>query len=288
MSPTLTGTPAAVAGVPPTQDYDTFNVEGPVWVGGALYMSQMANEENPPSGRIVKYTPGGTAQVWLDNVGTNGLAIDPDGALYGAVHEDGSISRFDLNNPNAARVPVVTGYMDTRFSSPNDLTFRSDGVLYFTDPDYQAPAPPPQPPRAYWYDPGNSSVHVIQGAPTEPNGIALSPDQKTLYIAGSSPLMAFPVNPDGSLGTGTQFGDQQYRGIDGMGVDCAGNLYLAAYQQGDVVVLSPSGAELGRLNVAVGVTNIAFGGADRTTLYITNLETKQLYEVNMGIVGYPY
>lgn len=288
MTPSLTGVPTAVVGVPPTDDYDTFNVEGPVWVGGALYMSQMANEDNPPSGRIVKYTPGGAAEVWMDNVGTNGLALDPSGVLYGAVHEDGSISRFDLNNPSAGRVPVVTGYMGTRFSSPNDLTFRSDGVLYFTDPDYQAPSPPPQQPRAYWYDPTDSSLNVIEGAPMEPNGIALSPDQQTLYVAGSSPLMAFPVNPDGSVGAGAEFGDQQYRGVDGMGVDCAGNIYLSLYQAGDVVVLSPSGTELGRLTVAVGVTNVAFGGSDRTTLYITNLETKQLYEVNVGIPGYPY
>ena len=100
--------------------------------------------------------------------------------------------------------------------------------------------------------------------------------------------MAFPVNADGSVGMGAPFGEQQYRGVDGMGVDCAGNLYLAAYQQGEVVVVSPGGVELGRFSVAVGVTNVAFGGADRSTLYITNLETKQLYEIDVGIPGYPY
>jgi gluconolactonase len=289
MTPELSGRPTRVTGVPPEDGYDPFNLEGPVWVDGALYLSEMASADNPPPARILKYTPGEGVVVWKDDAGTNGLALDPNGDLYGAVHEDGTISRFDLANPAAVPVPIVSEYMGQRFSSPNDLVFRSDGVLYFTDPDYQADPGDKQPEnRAYWFDPSDSSVHVIPDTPDEPNGIALSPDEGTLYVASSGPIMSYDVAADGSLSDGETFGASEFRGVDGMGVDCAGNLYAAVHSAGYVVVLDPSGSELGRIQVAEGVTNVAFGGAARTTLYITRLVDQELYELEVGIVGYPY
>ena len=286
MAPVLTGTPTQVAGVPPNDGYSPFNIEGPVWVNGALYMSEIASGANPPAARILKYTPGVGVEVWKDDVGTNGLAIDTSGVLYGASHKDGSISRFDLQNPSAPPVPVVNQYMGTRFSSPNDLTISSAGRIYFTDPFYQAGNQRQAQERAYWFELQDPSViHEIAGAPSPPNGISLSPDEQTLYVAGASPAMAFPVMADGSLGQGAQFGPS---GVDGMGVDCAGNLYLAVYAAGTVVVLAPTGDQLGTINVATGITNVAFGGSDRTTLYISRLEVQELYEVNVGIPGLPY
>ncbi len=288
MMPTLTGMPTQVTAVPPADGYSPFNIEGPVWIDGALYLSQISGAQNPPPSRILEYTPGGGAQVWKDDAGTNGLAVDDNGVLYGASHKDGSISRFDLSNPAAAPVPIVNMYMGTRFSSPNDLTIRSDGIVYFTDPPYQAPRNERQPEdRAYWFDLANPSlITVIDGTSGTPNGISLSPDERTLYVAGSDPIIALPVNADGSLGAGSTFANVS--GVDGMGVDCAGNLYAAVNADGDVVVLSPAGTELGRLSVGEGVTNVAFGGPDRTTLYITRLNPPELYEVNVGIAGYPY
>jgi gluconolactonase len=156
--------------------------------------------------------------------------------------------------------------------------------LYFTDPDWQAGSVRQDEERAYWVSPGGSAT-PIEGAPSKPNGISLSPDESTLYVAGTSPLMAFPVNPDGSLGAGSPFGSG-HSGNDGMGVDCAGNIYVT--EDADVVVLSPSGDEVGRLRVASGTTNVAFGGESATTLYITKLSPPELFEVDVGIPGYPY
>jgi len=290
MAPTLTGSPTQITAVPPDDGYNPFNIEGPVWIDGALYLTEMANGQNPPPARILKYTPGGGVEIWKDDVGTNGLAVDANGVLYGASHKDGSISRYDLSNPSADPVPLVDEYMGTRFSSPNDLTIRSDGIIYFTDPFYQSdPQNRQSEERAYWFDSANpTTINVIAGFNGTPNGITLSADEQTLYIAGGGPIMAFPVNADGSLGAGSMFGSQEFQGVDGMGMDCAGNLYAAVHNGGYVVVLAPSGDELGRIQIGQGVTNVAFGGADRTTLYITRSTETQLWEINVGIPGYPF
>jgi len=289
MAPVLTGSPTQVTAVPPNDGYNPFNIEGPVWLDGALYMSEIKSGENPPPARILKYTPGGAVEVWKDDVGTNGLAIDASGALYGASHKDGSISRFDLNNAAAAPVPLVDMYMGERFSSPNDLTISSDGIIYFTDPHHQAPQPPPQPQRAYWFDSSDTAtINVIPDTTAQPNGITLSPDEQTLYVAGEERVMAYVVSAGGAPESGAPFGPESLQGVDGMAVDCAGNLYAAINSLGDIAVISPAGSELGRITVGSGVTNVAFGGADRTQLYITKLNQAQLWEVNVGIPGYPY
>jgi gluconolactonase len=269
--------------VPPA-GFGEFNLEGPVWIAGALYVSEIADTGTPPDARVLKYTPGTGVEVFIENAGTNGLAVGPDGALYGAVHTSGTISRFDLQNPQAAPTVVAGMYDGIRFNSPNDLTFRDDGVLYFTDPDWQAGSERQAEERAYWVS-TEGAITPIDGAPSKPNGITLSPDQNTLYIAGTSDLMAFPVNTDGSVGTGSPFGTG-HSGNDGMGVDCAGNLYVT--EESNVVVLSPAGDVIGSLSVASGVTNVAFGGSSGTTVYITKLNPPELYEVDVGIPGYPY
>jgi gluconolactonase len=100
--------------------------------------------------------------------------------------------------------------------------------------------------------------------------------------------LAYPLNADGSPGTSSNFGPG---GIDGMGLDCAGNVYLSSHGAGEVLVISPAGMQIGSVSIgASGVTNVAFGGADRTTLYITRLDSSEpgLYEVNVGSVGLPY
>lgn len=283
MAPSLGGTPTRVMGVPPA-GYSEFNLEGPVWISGALYVSEIDDVGAPPDARILKYVPGAGVEVFIESAGTNGLALGPDGQLYGAVHTNGTISRFDVSNPAGMPTVIAGMYDGKRFNSPNDLTLRRDGVLYFTDPDWQAGAERQDEERAYRVS-SDGTITPIAGAPSKPNGISLSPDESTLYIGGTSPLMSFPVNADGSVGAGSPFGTG-HTSNDGMGVDCAGNLYVT--EDSNIVVLSPSGDELGSLRVAPGTTNVAFGGADRTTLYITKLDPPELYEVDVGIPGYPY
>ena len=157
-----------IAGVPPDDDFimsddDVVILEGPVWLDGSLYVSEIENgsafgrpgepsggasgsgggtgAEAPPA-RILKITEAGEVSVALPDVGTNGLALDESGNLVGCSHKTGSVSRLSL--AGAEPVHLVATYMGSRFGSPNDLTFGADGTLYFTDPDHQAPSPAPQ------------------------------------------------------------------------------------------------------------------------------------------------
>lgn len=288
--------PVAVAGVPPADGYSPgFSIlEGPVWIDGALLLSQISTNGQPPASRILKLTPGSEVQVFLDDAGTNGLSVDGAGQLFGAVHKDGSISRFDLSNPGTPPVVVAAGYLGTRFDSPNDLAIRSDGNIYLSDPDWQSPKPPPQSAeRAYRVSPGgdvtiigeyteNGSTQTVQ----KPNGVTLSRDESALFLGGAGGLFKLPVAADGSVGVGARV-QAINGGVDGLGKDCAGNLYVATGQS--VVVLDPGGAEIGTLPFDLQVTNVAFGGADRKTLYVTTLGgAPELFEVPLNVPGYPY
>jgi gluconolactonase len=176
-------------------------------------------------------------------------------------------------------------FMGARFGSPNDLTFHSNGTLYFTDPSWQAPSPNPQSAtRAYRVPPGGQpeAIEVLN----QPNGITLSKNQDFLYIGGGQ-LKRYPVMPDGTLGQGTDFGGG---GSDGMVIDCGDNLYVT---QNGVQVYSADNMSLGTIQVqGLGqATNVAFGGSDHKTLYITGQGSsgqQGLFKVAMNIPGYPY
>src|SRR5262245_25613725 len=138
-----------VTGVPP---FDSFNnngnnfgnIEGAVWFGDALYVSEIASGPNPPSSRILRVSPTGSVSIAYatsgPNPGTNGLAIDEMGRLIAASHGVGGIVALNLTNMTSR--PIVSTFAATptstpmRFNSPNDLTVRSDGTIYFTDPDF--------------------------------------------------------------------------------------------------------------------------------------------------------
>lgn len=289
-------TPTEVAGVPPADGYSPgFSIlEGPVWIDGALFLSQISTSGQPPASRVLRVVPGSSAEVFVDGAGTNGLAVDGAGQLFGARHEDGSISRFDLANPGAAPEAVVSEYMSARFNSPNDLAIRSDGNIYFTDPDWQSPDPNPQAEeRAYRAAPGGAvepfgeymesgSTSLVQ----KPNGVALTRDEQTLYVGGTSGLFKFPVAAGGAVGVGSRV-TAIVGGVDGLAKDCAGNLYVTTGQ--DVVVLDPNDDVVGSITVGIQVTNVAFGGADRRTLYITSLGgDPKLHQVALNVPGYPY
>ena len=167
---------------------------------------------------------------------------------------------------------------------------RSDGTVYFSDPDaFQSPQPVPQTkPRVYGVSPAGV-VSVVDETIGEPNGVTLSLDETTLFVDGDAGLFKFAVMPDGSVGPKTPFGAGTYTGSDGMVMDCAGDLYVV--DGGNVVVLDPTGAELGRIAVTgvQSASNVAFGGADHETLFITTLDANPgVYEVAMGVPGMPY
>ena len=281
--------PVLVPGVPPADGFiqGPGVLEGPVWVDGALYMSQFENHGVPIS-RLLKWLPSGAVSIVDSDSGTNGLAVDIHGAIVAGVHKDGSISRF-VSPGN--EVVLAGAYAGARFDSPNDLALRDDGNIYFSDPDWQSPATRPQAKtRVYRVAPGGA-VTVVDDAIDEPNGVTLSPDQAHLYVSGMSGVFAYDVAADGSVSGKKAFGaGASLQGSDGMGIDCAGNLYIAYNQT--VVVLDATGNE--RTRVAIdgvdAVTNVAFGGVDRKTLFVTHRgDTSQgLHTMALDVPGLPY
>lgn len=257
--------------------------EGPVWFAerNQLFFSdfQLGNAAANGNGLIWSFTPGGECERFIEDAGTNGLAIGPDGNLLGARHFDQTLTSFDLDTLEPTVFLADNGGL--AFNSPNDIAVRSDGNLYFTDPDFLLlNRASQQPTRAYRLDPDGALTAISEGGNT--NGITLSPDESKLYLStfgGGGSIVVFDVDASGALSNQQPFAPV---GSDGMVVDCAGNLYIT---QGGVQVFSPDGEQLGLIN-APGAANVAFGGPDRRTLFIT--ATTTLRAVELAIPGLPY
>lgn len=286
-APSLGGVSLApIAGVPIRDGFAPgFGiVEGPVWIGDALLVSHFGGGPTPAS-RIYRITSSGTVSVAVANAGTNGLALGPDGRLYGASHALGAIVAFDREDLSAPPTAVVSDYLSARFNGPNDLVVRSDGAIYFTDPDYQAPASRPQSATRVYRMASDGSVTALEEDLTQPNGIALSLDERTLFVGHAGGLVRYPLNAEGEVSGPRTSIAAITGGVDGLGRDCAGNLYVT--NSGAVVVLDPTGDEIGRLT-APGATNVAFGGADGRTLYVTSLgDPPALRTAILDIPGLP-
>jgi gluconolactonase len=301
--PTL-GAATRVAGVPPPDAFNMMNgnfgnIEGPVWVDDALYVSEMSymaydqQNGNVKMSRILKVTPAGLVTIEVADSGSNGLAIEASGNLLAAVHKDGTIKRLTL--PGGSNPTTVVGtFMNARFNSPNDLAVHSaTGTIYFTDPSFQAPNDTPQAQTRVYRVPLGGMAEPIPSAAMpdqfgNPNGITLSLAEDFLYVAASVGRR-YPVMADGTLGPGQDY--PAANGGDGMAIDCAGNLYVTIPNSGNVAVFTPSGASIGNITVAdvQGVTNVAFGGADHQTLYVTGLgNNKGLFQLTMNLPGRPY
>ena len=258
--------------------------EGAVWFQqlNTLFFSdfQIGDAASNFNGRILSYTPGGQCQEFIADAGTNGLAIGLDGSLLGARHRDQTLTRFDLTTKQTS--VLVPDFGGAKFNSPNDIAVRSDGNLYFTDPNYMLGNRTSQlPTQAYRRDP-NGVLSVIDPA-AMPNGITLSPDETHLYLShlgGPNNVLRYDVDASGAVSNPQPFANV---GSDGMAIDCAGNLYTTT--QGNVRVYAPDGTLLGTLPAA-GAANVAFGGPERKTLYIT--ATATLFAVELAIPGLPY
>ena len=250
--------------------------EGPaVAPDGSIYFSDILRGEN--HGRIHRYVPGsGTIETFAENSHkSNGLIFGPDGFLYaaeGADHGGRRISRWNVETKQ--RTLVVDSYQGKRFNSPNDICVDTKGNLYFTDPRYTGHEPRELERRAvYRVTPGGEAVEITREV-TKPNGIALSPDGRTLYVAetnngsdgmpgmepgnrGPMRIYSFPLD-DSGLAAGPRrllfdFGPKF--GCDGMTVDENGNLYLTARESSrpGVLVLDPEGNEIAFLPTSPGV-----------------------------------
>jgi gluconolactonase len=255
---------------------------------GCIYFSDIGN-------RIMKYDPatGRTSEYRNPSGRANGLDFDPEGRLVAAEGANTGGHRRITRTDRDGKVTVLADrWMGKRFNSPNDLTIDTRGRIYFTDPRYVGSEKRELDTESvYRIDPDGTVTRIITDV-QKPNGIILSPDMKTLYLADSNPsgnqhLLSFPLDADGNVGTKTLLHDfGKDRGIDGMSIDTRGNLYAAAGKDrtGGIYVFSPEGKKLGFLLVPELPTNCVFGGKDRKTLYIT--AGKSLYRVRLNAEGF--
>lgn len=260
--------------------------EGPVWSkeGGFLLFSDIPRNSvmkwSEKEGISLYLKPAGYTGVvdYGREPGSNGLLIDKQGRLISCEHGDRRLSRLEKDG---GKRTLVDNYQGKRLNSPNDVTLKSNGDLYFTDPPYGLPKQADDPKReldfcgVYRLSP-NGTVTLLTKQMTRPNGIAFSPDEKTLYVAQSDPQraiwMAFDVKPDGLVGEGRVFADvtssvDKLPGLpDGMKVDAQGHLFATG--PGGVYVFAPDGKRLGRIDTGQRTANVAWG-EDGTTLYMT-------------------
>ncbi len=179
-----------------------------------------------------------------------------------------------------------------KFNSPNDVTIDLKGRIYFSDPRYVGDEPREiDTENVYRIDPDGTLTRLLTDV-EKPNGVILSPDMKTLYVAEANPkgkqqLLAYPLKEDGGVGNKKVLYDfGKRRGIDGMVVDVKGNIFAAAGdgKTGGVYVFSPEGKQIGFLATPETPTNCVFGGKDRKTLYVT--AGKSLYRVKLNTEGF--
>tara|TARA_R110000850_G_scaffold20717_20_gene61529 strand:+ start:354 stop:1394 length:1041 start_codon:yes stop_codon:yes gene_type:complete len=267
--------------------------EGPVWVpekehpfGGFILFSDI------PNNRIVRWDEGQGAETWLKpsgytgadpyggEPGSNGLLLDNKGQLISCEHGD---RRLSVLTKGGGKRTLVDNYQGKRLNSPNDACLGPDGEsIYFTDPPYGLPNRWEDPRReldhcgVYRLSP-DGEVTLLTTEMTRPNGIAFSPDHKTLYVAQSDPEAAiwksFPVKEDGTLGEGSIFHDatEAFKsglpGLpDGLKVDQKGNVWATG--PGGVYVFSSEGTLLGRISTGEKTANCAWGN-DGSVLYLT-------------------
>jgi gluconolactonase len=261
--------------------------EGPVWVKGGshLLFSDIPNntvfkwhekEGLKPFLKPSGFT--GKADFTGSEPGSNGLALDKNGALILCQHGDRRLARLEKDGTFTT---LADKYMGKRFNSPNDLVFAKNGDLYFTDPPYGLPKQMQDPAKelefqgVYRLKP-NGEVTLLTKEMTRPNGIGLSPDGKTLYVANSDPALAiwkaFPVKDDGTLGEGKLFFDSTEDvkagkpGLpDGLKVDVKGNVFATG--PNGVLVFDSTGKHLGSILTLDKTANCGFGD-DGSTLYI--------------------
>jgi gluconolactonase len=263
--------------------------EGPAYgPDHCVYFSDIGN-------RIMKYDPatGKTSEYRSPSGRANGLDFDPQGRLVAAEGANtGGNRRVTVTEKDGTVRALADKWQGKRFNSPNDLTIDTKGRVYFTDPRYVGDEKREiDTESVYRIDPDGSVTQIIVDV-EKPNGIVLSPDMKTLYVADSNPkgkqqLLAFDLKADGSVGPKRMLHDfGKDRGIDGMCCDAKGNVFATAGQgkTAGVYVFSPEGKQLAFLPTPETPTNCVFGGKDRKTLYIT--AGKSLYRVPTTSEGF--
>jgi gluconolactonase len=270
--------------------------EGPVWDRrGWLLFSDI------PADTIYRWTPGPRARrgrmgLPASLVGSlrvdrrpsgnsNGLAIDALGRLIACEHA----RRVSRTEADGTITPLADRFAGKRLNSPNDLVVKSDGSIYFTDPPYGISNPKDRELEfsGVYRIASDGKLSVVETGMPFPNGLAFSPDEAKLYVVDSeaNQIRVFDVLPDGSLGKSRLFAEVKlagsHEGPDGIKVDALGNVYCAGPD--GVWVLAPDGRLLGKIPTPEVPSNLAFGGDDRSTLYVT--ARTGLYRIGLKTSG---
>ena len=276
-------------------------VEGPAWnrKGGYLLFSDI------PANSVFKWQEGADVSLFLKpsgytgeavfegrEPGSNGLTFDSGDRLVLCEHGDRRIARLE---EDGSKTTLADRYEGKRLNSPNDLVFKSNGDLYFTDPPFGLPKAFEDPRKeldfsgVYRLSVGGTLTLLTRDI-SAPNGIAFSPSEKTLYISNADPnrgvWMAYDVREDGTIANGRVFFDatawaKTKKGApDGMKVDREGNLFAAG--PGGVHIFAPDGAYLGSIETGVATSNVAWG-EDGSVLYIT--ASTAIYRIRLATKG---
>lgn len=286
--------------------------EGTVWVKDRLFFADI------PANRIHTWTPGKGVSTFLEpsgfkegrpykgiEPGSNGMTLDARGRLTVAGHAQRDVYRLEGLEKGAAITILADTYEGKRLNSPNDVVYKSDGSLYFTDPPYGLESQHDDDPKkelavngVYRIPhaleqkagaaPARSELQLLVKDLTRPNGIAFSPDEKYLYVNNSEPKkiwMRYRVEADGTLTDAKLLydatNDPRIGNPDGMKVDVEGNIYSAG--PGGVWIFSPEGKPLAVIRIAEKVANLAWAGSDRKTLYIA--ASTSVYRTRLKIAG---
>jgi gluconolactonase len=273
--------------------------EGPVWSGrdDSLLFS------DPNENAIYRYEPDGALSLFrpksgykgLDvglyhQPGSNGLALDREGRL--AINEHGN-RRITRLEKNGVLTVLAERFEGERLNSPNDLVYKRDGSLYFTDPPFGLPRAFEDPRKELPYSGvfrwSNGTLTLLTKTLTGPNGLAFSPDEKYFYLdnwnTSRKVVMRYRVLDDGTLADEKVFFDMTSapgeEALDGLKVDSRGDVFVSG--PGGVWILSPEGKHLGTLHVSELPANFAWGDADRRSLYMT--ARTGLYRVRLNVPG---
>jgi gluconolactonase len=238
------------------------------------------------SSAILRVTPDGAVTEFANTGGIPaGLAFDGEGTLY--VADEGADLHGVLRvTPDGAITPWLQAYQGQPLNGANDLVFDGSGVLYFSDPWGSSVE---QPIGGFYRAFPDATLERIDHGLAFPNGVAVPADGRAVYLAetGHNRVLRYEVRADGSLGPRTEFARlEDGNGPDGMAFDERGNLYVAHFSAGRVDVFDALGREVARIPTpGEKTTNCAFGGPDRSWLYITEVATGSVYRVKLNVRG---
>lgn len=261
--------------------------EGPIWdaAQGCLFFSDI------PANKMRKWTEAKGAELFREPSGkSNGLTLDKQRRLIACEHANRRVSRTEKDG---TVVTIADKYNGKKLNSPNDVVVKSDGSIYFTDPPYGLTAEfgnlgeqelPFQ--GVYRLSTDGKTLTLLIDDFDKPNGLAFSPDESLLYIDDTdrAHVRVFDVKPDGTITNGRIFVElkgTEPGNVDGMKIDLEGNAYVTG--PGGISIFDPSGKKLGRIDVPEVAANLAWGGKDWKTLFITG--STSLYRIRLSIQG---